>query len=172
MGDLQSLMTKYNDEITNYQDLYQTYIHSLASTIPNNLKNQLQVSNDKINNLNSQILYYLEQIEPIEPASKLDLSSLMTKYKLLETTRNTINDKTKELGELKRENTNNEMVVSQYYTTYLFLIGIVILLLLLLFKIASKSQVGGGRESRLIPSILFILSVIILFIIIIRFLIF
>lgn len=169
MSDLQSLMSKYNDEIKNYQQLYQTYILSLASTTPNNLKNQLQVSNDNINNLNSQILYYLEQIEP---AAKPDLSSLMENYKVLETTRNTINDKTKELGELKRENINNEIVVNQYYTTYLFLVGIVILLLLLLFKITSKSQVGGSRETRLVPSILLILSVIILFIIIIRFMIF
>ena len=195
--DLQLLMNQYNDEINNYQQLYQTYIQALGSSSTeiskSNIFSQLQISNDKMNSLNSQILYYLEQSEAVAATmnneDKKKKQSIMYDYKKLENTRNEMNDKTKELEELKQENKNSEIVLKQYHSTYIFLIFIAIILVLLLIKIsflsfsssASSSygiQMFGGamtiksamkENSKMIRCILVMLFMVILFTIIMHF---
>jgi hypothetical protein len=179
---IQNLTIQYNSLLLQYQKTYDEYVNYLKTTVKSangssqltsspqvkNYQQQLQSINDKLIDVNNQIIILVNDNDEIY---KTDLKDTIQTNKvlgknydsLLEERRyidNYINDQ----ATLQQEVDNTDIYTTESYSRYILLLGITIILFFLLFKylIIGNQQSGGGVEN-IKSDVIFLLSIMIVF---------
>jgi hypothetical protein len=179
--NLESLQQQYNNSLVRYQQAYQTLLYTLQNQDSGNSNSEnletsltnVEILNNELVNLNNQIIAFLKrqagdnmnvpEVMERQSVDKQLQSNLLQLYE----EQNLVNNSIQHYQGLNNKITATGISTKQNYLNYLLYFALLIFIMVIFFKMVvfskSTGQSGGGSNLTKMSDILFLLSLMVVF---------